>query len=130
MATLKQKIINRLVSPEIRILVDKIEHDETWRQALVGDVENDHAKAVARRLISNTYDIVSNTEVLSKIDKWYFHRAVKRARAAATKTAILRVVLCAEEQPAEPAKPTRAQVMNSMVKSLEQSFGAEYGKHK
>lgn len=130
MATLKQEIINRLVSPEIRMLVDKIENDETWRQALVGDVGDDYTKAVRQRLIANAYDIVSNTKVLNKVDKWYFNRAVKRAKAAETKAVILRAVLGAEEQPAEPAKPTRGQVMTSIVKSLEQSFGAEYRNHK
>lgn len=122
MATLKQEVIKRLVSPEIRILVDKIENDETWRQALVGDVGDDYTKAVARRLISNVYDAVTSTKVFNKIDKWYFNRAIKRAKVAATKAAILRAVLGADEQPAAPAKPTRAQVLSSAVKSLEQAF--------
>jgi len=128
MATLKQEVIKRLVSPEIRILVDKMENDEAWRQAVVGDVGDDYTKA---RHIAGVYDAVTSTKVFNKIDKWYFNRAIKRAKVAATKAAILRAVLGAEEQPAEPAKgTTKVQMMSSLRQSLEQAFEKEYGNYK
>jgi len=131
MATLKQEILKRLVSPEIRILVDKMENDEAWRQALVGDVGDDYTKA---RHIAGVYDAVTSTKVFNKIDKWYFNRAIKRAKVAATKAAILRAVLGAEEQPEPIAKAargtTKVQMMSSLRQSLEQAFEKEYGNYK
>lgn len=135
MATLKQEVIKRLVSPEIRILVDKMENDESWKQAVIGgsngSLEGDYIKA---RHIAGVYDAVTSTKVFNKIDKWYFNRAIKRAKVAATKAAILRAVLGADEQPEPIAKAakgtTKVQMMSSLRQSLEQEFEKEYGNYK
>ena len=128
MATLKQRLIQRLISPEIRILVDKLENNEIWKQAVIGHLnsnsENDYMKA---RKIADVYDTVVKSRVFTTVEKWYFSRAVNRAKIEATKASILRAVLDAEEQP-ELITKDKGKIMSSMAQSLNQAFAKEYAR--